>query len=222
MRTSDVDEILTQLYFRLNGYFTTGLVLHSPEWGQTRTELDCLAVRHPHHSQTERDVKTDDFLATVEGETDLIFCEVKPDVGLLKFNEPLREDREALEAALCWAGIFTPQQVISVAERLHPLFQEDASLEAVRSGVAEGPFRVRPLLCCPRHNEIVEGKWVLLGSEIFRFADKCFNPPAKRNSCSTRYNFQQWGYPFALVVKYLKNGGTTNGLEGLYRFLEAA
>lgn len=221
MRRSDVNEILTQLYFRLNGYFTTGLILHSPEWGQTRTEIDCLAIRHAFHSQAERNVNTDGFLSVEEGQTDLVICEVKSDVELLRFNPPLSNDREALVAALRWAGIFSPRQLDSVADQLRPLLDENTPCETVRAGVAEGSFRVRPLLCCPSHFEIIKGRWVLLGSEIFGFMQKCFNPAAKRPSCSTRYNFQQWGYPFAQVVKYLKDGGAANGLEGLYRNLGA-
>jgi hypothetical protein len=64
MRKSDVHEILTMLYLRLNGYFTTGLILHSPERGQARTDIDCLAVHHPYHRQSERGVGTSDFLCT--------------------------------------------------------------------------------------------------------------------------------------------------------------
>lgn len=45
----EIHEALVVLYLRLNGYFTTGLVVQAPEWGQNRTEIDCLAVRHPNH-----------------------------------------------------------------------------------------------------------------------------------------------------------------------------
>lgn len=224
MRKSDVHEILAQLYLRLNGYFTTGLILHSPEWGQARTEIDCLAIRHPYHCQSERGVETSDFLCAHDGETDLLLCEVKSEPEGLKFNRPVRTDLEALRAALRWAGIFTEEQVGSVADRLQPLLQDNAPLDAVRTGVVEGPCRVRPLLCCPPCSEAAPDKWCLLGAEIFRFADQCFNPPERRDSCSTRYNFQQWGYPFTPVVTYLKNyrmEGAVN-LEGLYQHLGAA
>lgn len=221
MRKSELHEILAQLYLRLNGYFTTGLILPSPKWGQARTEIDCLAIRHPYHSQTERVVETADFLGTNDGKTELIFCEVKSDLASLQFNAPLRDDREALRAALRWAGVFTQEQVDSVADRLRPLLQEDASSDAARIGVVENSYRVRALLCCPPSSEAAEGKWCLLGPEIFGFADRCFNPPERRDSCSTRYNFQQWGYPFAPVVTYLKNGGTAKSLEGLYQYIGA-
>lgn len=223
MRKSDIDEILAQLYLRLNGYFTTGLILHSPEWGQARTEIDCLAIRHPYHCQSERGVETSDFLGTHEGETDVILCEVKNNPSSLIFNRPMREDIEALRATLRWAGIFTETQTCSVAERLQSLLHEDARPEVVQVGVVEGTFRVRPLLCCPPCFEPVTDKWCLLGTEILQFADKCFNPQNKRDLCSTRYNFHQWGYPLTPIVQYLKNCHRmdTPSLEGLYQKLES-
>lgn len=58
----DVPEALTTLYLRLNGCFTTGLVLHSEQWGEARGDIDCLAVWHPGHDQSEREVEPDPFL----------------------------------------------------------------------------------------------------------------------------------------------------------------
>lgn len=223
MRKSDVHEVLAMLYLRLNGYFTTGLILHSPEWGQARTEIDCLAIRHPYHCQSERGVETSDFLCTHDGEVDLILCEVKSDPEGLRFNEPVRTNLEVLKAALRWAGLFTEEQVGSVADRLQPLLQDDVPLDVARTGAMEGPYRVRPLLCCPPCFEADTDKWCLLGTEIFRFANQCFNPPERRDSCSTRYNFQLWGHPFTSVVTYFKNNQMDDplSLEGLYQHLGA-
>ena len=144
-----VHEALAALYLRLNGYFTTGLVLPSPEWGESRTEVDCFAVRHPEHSQPERGVESSKFLAIGKGEVDVIICEVKSRPEDLIFNEPLRTDLEAVRALLRWAGVFSENEVISVADRLQPLLHGGLAIETVRSGVLEGRCRVRPLLCCP-------------------------------------------------------------------------
>ncbi len=100
MNKSDVHEILVQLYLRLNGYFTTGLIVHHPEHGRNRTEIDCLAVRHPHHCQPEREIETSPFLDVNEGETDLILCEVKSSPKSLCFNRSLTDNNEALLSAL--------------------------------------------------------------------------------------------------------------------------
>jgi hypothetical protein len=224
MTKSDVHEILAQLYLRLNGYFTTGLILHSPEWGRARTEIDCFAVRHPYHCQSDRRVETSDFLGEYDGETDLILCEVKSELGALGFNQPVRDDLEALRAALRWAGVWTEEEIHSVAERFQPLLQSDVSIDDARAGIVEGSCRIRGLLCCPPCSEGTANRWCLLGSEIFRFAVLCFNPPTPRESCSTRYNFRQWGYPFTPVVTYFKHGDgkAEITLEGLYAHLGIA
>jgi hypothetical protein len=220
-----VNEALATLYLRLNGYFTTGLILHSPDWGENRTELDCIAIRHPNHSQPERGIESSEFLAVQEGEMDVVVCEVKSLPEELAFNEALRTDLEAISALLRWVGVFDETQVGSVAKRLQPLLHDGVSLEAARSGVLEERCRVRPLLCCPACPDAQsKDRWCLTGSEIFRFVDECFNAAVKRESCSTRYNFQQWGYALRPLVTYFKNvpiGGSPN-LADLYKHLGVA
>jgi hypothetical protein len=221
----EAHEALATLYLRLNGYFTTGLVLHSPEWGLSRTDVDCLAIRHPEHSQPERGVETSKFLAVREGEVDLIICEVKSRPEDLTFNKPPRTDLEVLRALLRWAGIFSEEEVASVTDRLQPLLQSGVAVDRVRNGVVEGRCRVRSLLCCPpcSAGDWVD-RWCLVGPEVFRFANECFNPPAKRDLCSTRHNFLQWGYALAPLVEYfknVKNGGAPN-LADLYSHLGCA
>jgi len=220
-----VHEALATLYLRLNGYFTTGLILHSPEWGRNRTEVDCVAIRHPSHSQPETGTESSEFPAIRKGEVDLIICEVKSRPEDLMFNEPSRTDPEVLRALFRWVGIFNEKQVVSVANRLQPLLQSGVAVDTVRNGVVEGRCRVRPLLCCPPCSEDeCADRWCLVGPEVLRFVNQCFNPAAKRDSCSTRYNFRQWGYALTPLVEYFKNvkiGGTPN-LADLYSHLEAA
>lgn len=221
-----VHEALATLYFRLNGYFTTGLILHSPEWGKNRGEVDSLAIRHPNHSQPERCVETSPFLAVQQGEVDLIICEVKSSLQEMEFNESLRDDPESICALLRWAGVFTGEGIKSVADRMKPLLQSGVALGDARNGVMEDKCRVRPLLCCPPCSEgDCADRWFLVGSELFRFINLCFNPPKKRQNSSTRYNFELWGYALAPLVKYFKDvheSGLTANLEDLYRHLGVA
>jgi hypothetical protein len=211
---------------RLNGYFTTGLIQHSPEWGQNLAEVDCLAIRHPNHSQPERCVETSPFLAVRKAEVDLIICETKSNPQNITFNESLRSDLEAIRALLRWAGIFSQEKIESVANRLQPLLQLGVTLDAVRSGLFESGCRVRPLLCCPPGSESdCADRWCLVGSELFRFISLCFNPSVKRENSSTRYNFKLWGYALAPLVTYFKEdakGGHAPDLAGLYVHLRVA
>jgi hypothetical protein len=218
-----VHEALATLYLRLNGYFTTGLILHSADWGQNRAEVDCFAIRHPKHSQPERCVETSPFLAVPKAEVDLIICEAKSCPQNIKFNESLRTELEVIRALLRWAGVFGEEKIETVAVLLQPFLQPDAPLDAVRNGVVESGCRVRALLCCPSCSENDCGdRWCLVGSELFRFVNLCFNPIVKRKNSSTRYNFEQWGYALAPLVTYFKEdakSGHTPDLAGLYMHL---
>jgi hypothetical protein len=219
----DVHEALATLYLRLNGYFTTGLVVHSSEWGKNRTETDCLAIRNRHHAQPDREVPTAEFLQASDGEMDLIVCEAKSRIEDLGFNEALKDDAETVRSVLRWAGCLDETQVQSVADRLMPLFGSDVTAAEARAGVLEGQVRIRPLLCCPPASADECGdRWCLVGAEIIRFASECFNPATRRATCSTRYNFKLWGYALSPIVEYFKNaGGDAPTLNGLYEHLNA-
>ena len=115
----DVPEALTTLYLRLNGFFTSGLVLHSPKRGRVRSHIDCLAVRHPFHDQSEREVDPDPFLEL--GETpELLLCEVKSSVHSLSFNQPLRTDPTTIDAFLRWSGLIRPDRVKEAVDAFVP------------------------------------------------------------------------------------------------------
>ncbi|MEP5759987.1 MAG: abortive infection family protein [Litoreibacter sp.] len=224
MRQSDVDEALAVLYLRLNGYFTTGLILHSPIHGQATTELDCVAIRMPHHQQTDRVVSDAPFLEIKPSLTDLIICEVKSNPELVSFNRPLKEERQTVEALLQWTGVHSKENIPHVAGKVQPLLQDDANLEEVRSGVTDEGVRTRALLCCPSSTASNSERWLLDGLEILSYANECFNHGVRRDTCSVRYNFQQWSYPLNRIVTWLKDQGrkTPTTINELYAHLGVA
>lgn len=217
-RKPEINEALATLYLRLNGYFTTGLIIHSARWGENRTEADCLAIRHPNHSQPDREVPSSPFLQIEPGVVDILVVEVKSLPADLRFN-PRMQDDEAIRAMLRWVGVLDEATIDKVAPRFRDLLRDDADPSARRLGVDHENVRVRALLCCPQLSEADAGeRWCLAASEILSFADECFNPPVRRQECSTRYNFRQWGSAFAPIVQFLK--GSQNGprkIEELYR-----
>ena len=205
MKKPEVNEALTALYLRLAGYFTTGLVVHSPDWGLNRTEIDCVAIRLPHHQQPERGVLPPQFLGLRNGQADLLICEVKSAVKDLTFNERLRADPEVLASVVRWAGLFKEETVGTMVERVRALLQKEVAADTAREGVTEKGVRIRGLLSCPPcEAKEAPNTWFLTGSEILRFAHECFNPPAPRTECSTRYNFHLWGGWLSPIVDYLK------------------
>lgn len=215
MTKSETQELLVQLYLRLNGYFTTGLIVHSPEFGNNLTEIDCLAIRNPYHEQPERGVEPPEFLQIEDGITDIIICEVKTSTAT--FNTSLRSNPESLENVLRWAGMFPIKEIPSVADELRPLLQDDTSIEDMRNGVVRNNVRFRALLSCPPQSEPEETKWLLTGGEIFRFANLCLSPEKRRETCSTRYPLRQW-YPFSDIVEILKSNDIMH-IDQLYTCL---
>jgi hypothetical protein len=223
-----VNEALVVLYLRLNGYFTTGLVVHAPEWGNTRTEIDCLAVRHVNHQQPNRKVGTSPFLEIIDDRVDLLICEVKSVPQEVAFNDKLRSDPTVLEHVLEWAGVFANKEISHVRDELLPILGQGLDAKCAHIGVQTGGARVRGLLCClcpPDLDAHLPKGWCLNRSEIFQYANQCFNPAEKRDTCSTRYNFELWGSWLAPLVVYFKETfkrGETPSLDGLYKHLGAA
>ncbi|MBZ9916578.1 MULTISPECIES: hypothetical protein [unclassified Mesorhizobium] len=222
MKQSDIDEALVTLYLRLNGYFTSGLIVHSPIHGQATTEVDCLAIRLSHHAQPERMIDDDPFLDTASGITDVLICEVKSDPNKLTFNKPMKLDAGALAGILNWTGAFEADKVAEVAGRVRGLFDEELAIEQARKGLVEGDVRVRALLCCPPMSESPEDRWRLTAPVILNYAEACFRPDEARPTCSVRYNFQQWGYPMKRIVTWLKdtNRAGPARLNELYAHLD--
>jgi hypothetical protein len=221
MELKDVDEALAVLYLRLNGYFTTGLIIHSPVQGQAMTEVDCVAIRMPNRQQPDRIIWDAPFLRIEPGLIDLINCEVKSSVTNLTFNKPLKTNRLAIEAVLNWAGIHAAAKITSVAETAMPLFTDDVMMDQAVAGITDGTVRVHGLLCCPISPPSNGERWLLDGAEILRYAEECFNPVETRNTCSVRYNFQQWSYPLNKIVIWLKdkNRVTPATVNALYDHL---
>ena len=56
MTKAEAQEAFVTLYLRLNGYFTSGFIVHSSVPGRNTTELDVLAVRLPHNAEFAREV----------------------------------------------------------------------------------------------------------------------------------------------------------------------
>ena len=81
-----IQEDLMMLYLRLNGFFVTGFIAHSPIQGEALTEIDALALRMPHNAEPERGVGLHEVLDLSNEYTDLVICEAKSRGRQLCFN----------------------------------------------------------------------------------------------------------------------------------------
>jgi hypothetical protein len=219
MNKSVIDEYLIDLYLRLNGYITTGLIIHSPKWGQTTTDIDKIAIKYPYHQQHERLIPSSEFMQSDIGKVDIVFCEIKNKPEILKFNKPIKNDIDVLASSLRWLGMIPPDITDELAQQLIVMFQDDTPAAMSKNGISWGDYNFRSLLCCPNLFHETDS-WALGSEEIFSFITKCLNPQERRDSCSTRYNFQQWGHVTTDIVKYFKNSDPN--IDDLYTMMGAA
>ncbi len=223
VRESETQEALVHLYLRLNGYFVSSFIVHSPELGRNLTQIDALAVRHRFSVEPERLVARSPFLAQPKPATDLLICEVKSRGQPLQFNESFRESEDAIQAVLRWTGLFDGVDIPSLAGALKALLQPNTPRDHSQIGIdGPGGVTLRPLLCSPeRSNSRSNQPWFIPGSEIFLYLGECLNPAEQRPSCSTRYDFNLWGTALAPLVRYFKQQppGNPGILQGLYQFL---
>lgn len=208
-RRSEVQEALLQLYLRLNGYFITGFIVHSPVHGRNAAEIDALAVRHPRHREPEREVEPSAFLDPSDVATDLLLCEVKSRGQRLRFNGALVDDSGAIATVLRWSWLFEEPEVISLASALQ---QAMAPKDTPSDGfpTVDGPrhTRIRAALCAPeRHKQFANQSKFIHGTEIFAYIARCLCPEAPRFACSVQYDFTGWGRQFEPIVRFFKERG---------------
>ncbi len=223
---SDITEDLATLYLRLNGYFTTGFILHSPQKGKIRAEIDSIAVRFPHSSERERGVGPDPFLRPSSSQIDVVLCEVKRGKSHLQFNEALRKESERFECVLRWIGLFTDAQIEQLAPQLlAALTPAPIASPLVPEVQVDEHVRIRGFLFSPERNNASPRRtdpFFIGGDTIFNYAWRCLCPDAPRSTCATNYDYTRWGH-LERIVRYFKverkglNPGTINDL---YAFLE--
>jgi hypothetical protein len=146
----EVQELLVTLYLRLNGYFTSGFIVHSPRKAKTRTEIDVLGVRFPMNAEPEREVAAAEELDPSKWLIDLVIAEVKSEGRDLQFNEALRNSPPSVASVLRWVGLYEEHEVQTLAQKLAVcLAPENASSQ--RPPTIDGPrnTRIRGLLFSP-------------------------------------------------------------------------
>ncbi len=121
MDRSRLQEILASLYLRLNGYVTSGLIIHSGESGNVSSELDILGVRFQNHSQADRQVSSSDYLQIPsESFIDIIIGEVKGGSrkNSLQFNLSIRQSQTVRQKLLKWIGVFENDELEDLTTKL--------------------------------------------------------------------------------------------------------
>lgn len=217
MDKGKLQELLVTLYLRLNGYFTSGLILHAPTGNQT--EVDVLAVRFPHHFQPEREVASANELECSDEEVDIVIGEVKSRGEKLQFNAALRHSPEALSKVLRWVGVYAEDEIGNLAEKVCREFQPN-EIAKCRAPAVSGPrgTRIRGLIFSPeRTGRRVNQPWFLDGPPVLEYLWLCLHPETPRPESATKYNFGLWGSELEVLVRHIKSSQKPGTFE---KFLE--
>lgn len=214
---SILQERIVDLYLRLNGYFTSGLIIHSEDWGKQSTEIDNIAVRFPKHLQKDRKVNCSKYLE-IPNNIDILICEVKSKKQELQFNKPLinPDNLEVWEKMLNWIGLFSKKQIVNLKKDLNSLVQTEENVKNknfkfVTITTDFGKISIRPIVFSPERNVPQKNQIKYIhGNEIIDFIWKCLCPKEKRNSCSTMYDLTSWGTELYPIVKIFKDANKTN------------
>ncbi|MHB8697736.1 MAG: hypothetical protein ACYC9J_06820 [Sulfuricaulis sp.] len=220
-----MQEELLALYLRLNGFFVTGFIVHSPIHGRTAAEVDLLAVRFPHNSEPERQLTPDTVLEPSDEVVDLTICEVKSKGQQLRFNEALLASPDRIAGVLRWAGLYDETEVQTLAPQVHSaLLPTNLPTSTIPSIAGPRKTRVRGLLCSPERDTRRDNQpWFLPGSTLLSYISRCLCPPIPRSTCATTYDFGLWGQ-FEDIVRCIKDRGPNNHgtMRELYACLQKA
>lgn len=209
-------ELLTRLFLRLNGYFTTSLIIHSEKKGNIKTEVDIIGIRFPYHSQSEREIRESKILEIEDNFIDIVVTEVKSNGS--KFNSPLSDEikkpTEQWETILKWIGLFTEHEINKVKTELSNITENkntsrsNQTLQKVR--LEDRKINIKPILFVYKESEYlkeIDFKFVTK-DDVFSYCKHCLCPELKRERCSTIYNIESWA-EFEKIVKYFKNKKVT-------------
>lgn len=221
---SRLQEDLASLYLRLNGFFVTPLVVHSPIHGRNHTEVDALALRLRYNEEPERQIGPDPLLDLSTKYTDLALCEVKSKGQALRFNDALSHSQSAIESVLRWSGLFKGTEIDCLSTQLIAAFSHKLQTFD-RPITIQGPrkTRIRALLFSPERPERRNNQpWFISGTDVMQYIWQCLCPSAPRASCATTYDFQAWGR-HEPIVRYFKSVGTRGPgtISDLYAFANA-
>ncbi|MBI3510931.1 MAG: hypothetical protein HY064_09705 [Bacteroidetes bacterium] len=199
---SIIQENLSKLYLRLNGYFTSGFVLHSNQDGKEIGEVDILAVRFPLHSQDETEHNSSPYLE-VPNNIDIVVSEVKSKGQQLHFNDSLLIP-ESWEKILNWIGLFEKNSIKQISEEMVKLLKPNKKENNFKScpiKVSFGIVTIRPIIFSVERNTSHNESKFISWEELNGFIWNCFCPvPKSRTDCGTRYGFDLWGSEFSEIV----------------------
>jgi hypothetical protein len=234
MDISDFQEQLAALYFRLNGYFVSGFIIHAPEGEvnekgehrSSRGDIDLLAVRFPHNSEPEREIETSEYLDTSKDHIDFVICEIKGGNQPLQFNNKLRTEPDAVRSLLRRLGIVEEEKIEHILEDIITLLSTDYPKDPSNFReyiIPDTNFKIRAILFAPDREKPVQNNQdrYIYSNEIIGYLWNCFRPLAARDLCQVNYDYRLWG-AHEQIVRYFKGkeGDDPGDITDLYEHFQ--
>jgi hypothetical protein len=213
MTKADLQEALVVLYLRLNGYFTTGFIVHSRTPGRVTTELDVLAVRLSRNAEPDRGIGSAPELHSWDGGMDFLIGEVKSHGEALHFNRSVR-DAVAVATILRWWGHLTDEEILQKTPEVISILEPLPGATAAPTVQCPREARVRAMLFSPETTSERRSQqaWFIPGPPLLRYLFECLHPNEPRAACATNYGAGQWGVGLAPIIAYFKDPNrTTSG-----------
>lgn len=208
---SNIQENLVKLYLRLNGYFTTGFIIHSNK-NKINSEIDNISIRFPHHNQNDTEHNSSEYLS-VSKNIDIIISEVKSKGMKLQFNKPLHE-KDCIQnwhKLLSWIGVFNSSQIDTISNEIIDLIKprENSKLKDFRTieniKTDFGLVNLRAILFSPEKTSNNSSDKIINWTEINDFIWLCLCPNEQRQNCGTTYDVTAWNIEFEKIVKVYKS-----------------
>lgn len=221
---SDLQERLVALFLRLNGYTTTGLIIHSEKEKSVSSEIDLIGVRFNYHKQPDRiidccaslDIPTNTFI-------DIIIAEVKGGNAPLQFNDSLKSNESNVLKLFRWLGTSTDQNTELISKEFFNRIQVKQlySSESFESIQCEN-ISYRPILFAPdRPDPRLNQPKFINGKIMLEYCWECFRPLEKRSTCNTDYSITNWGEQFQDLIAFFKDKRNNKpNLEKLYNYFK--
>ncbi len=203
-------ENLSNLYLRLKGYVVTNLIIHSENQGDLKSELDILGVRMPFHLQENRKVDVFDYLESSTEYIEIIIADVKniKNINNVRFNDGLRKYDLSIQQLIDWIGISNREKDLLNQFRdslnLHKLAELNG-YQSFNENLSIGKFSFKFTFFCPSLSEWNgKGFKYIHGDEIIDFIWECLNTMTIIDTCSRKYNFENWN-EYEDYVRFFKN-----------------
>jgi hypothetical protein len=209
-KRNELEEQLVSLFLRLNGYFTSGFIVHSSHKGDIREEVDILATRFPLNREPEREVDPCTELSVPTDRIDFVIGEVKNRDEAPSFNSSMFE-LDNIKYQLRWLGMFDEDETCILADQLLSQLNLKTDGHPVVSFPQLDPNNQVPARCQVRlilfdlnPNHPVDPRCIS-GQAVMDHIWKCLRADVKPVECARRYNYDAWGPVYSPMVRYFKD-----------------